>query len=424
MRLLRRSRAEPAYRLALGERLGLYGSEPASSGWLWLHAVSLGETRAAAALVDALRDRLPGMKLLLTHGTATGRAAGAALLRPGDRQTWLPYDTPGAAGRFLRHFRPRLGVLMETEVWPNLIAAAHAGGVPMVLANARLSERSLRRGQRVSALLRPAARRISLVLAQTEGDAARLQAAGADVGDIEVCGNLKFDMAPDESLVAAGRRWRAAIDRPVVLATSTREGEEAALLAAWTAATPFASAGATRDAPAITPLRPLLVVVPRHPQRFDEVALLLGSRGLTVVRRSGWASTPDAAALAADIWLGDSMGEMPLYYAFADVALLGGSFAPFGGQNLIEAAACGCPVLMGPHTFNFEQAALLAEAAGAADRVATMGEAVVAALRRLAVQAPQQATRQQSTCLEWAATHRGAAVRMADRIAALARPAA
>ncbi len=373
-----------------------------------MHAVSLGETRAAAALVAALRERLPGMRLLLTHGTATGRAAGAALLAPGDRQAWLPYDTPGAARRFLRHFRPAVGVLMETEVWPALLAAAEREGVPVALANARLSPRSLRRGQRFAALMRPAAGRIALALAQTEGDAERLAAAGGR--HVEVCGNLKFDMAPDAGLVARGRAWREAAGRPVLLATSTREGEEASLLAAWAALAPGASP------------RPLLVVVPRHPQRFDEVAGLLERSGLAVARRSRWSDAPGAAALAADVWLGDSMGEMPLYYGLADAALLGGSFEPLGGQNLIEAAACGCPVLMGPHTFNFAQAAELAEAAGAAQRAASMADAVAAALSRLAAQTPAQAARERATCLAFAAAHRGAAARMADRIAALAAP--
>ena len=171
---------------------------------------------------------------------------------------------------------------------------------------------------------------------------------------MRVFGNLKFDMTPAPALLARGRDWRAQVQRPVVLAAATREGEEAPLLAAW----------AALPAP-----RPLLLLVPRHPQRFDEVAALIAAQGHTLARRSTWGDTPPGSAAAADVWLGDSMREMPLYYALADVALLGGSFAPLGGQNLIEAAACGCPLLMGPHTFNFAQAAELALAAGAALRV-------------------------------------------------------
>ena len=402
LRLGWRGRAEPPYRHALGERLGRYAEAPAS-GWLWVHAVSLGETRAAEALVHSLREQRPGLRLLLTHGTATGREAGLALLRAGDRQAWLPYDTPGATRRFIAHFRPRVGVLMETEIWPNLLLAAREAGVPMVLANARLSPRSRRRGAQLDAVLRPAVESLALVLAQTDADAARLRAAGART--VEVCGNLKFDMTPDAQLLARGQRWRAALRRGVVLATSTREGEEAELLAAWQ----------QQPAP-----RPLLVIVPRHPQRFDEVAALVHATGLPFVRRSEWGAEPPAdpppEALAADIWLGDSMSEMPLYYAFAQVALLGGSFAPLGGQNLIEAAACGCPVVMGPHTFNFAQAAELALAAGAAQRVATLREAVVMACEPQPAAAQAQAV---ANCLAFAARHRGAAERMAARIAGL-----
>ena len=401
LRLHWRGRKEPLYRTAIGERFGRY-REARPTGAVWIHAVSLGETRAAATLVDALRRLDPTMRLLLTHGTATGRAAGTALLRPGDHQAWLPWDSAGATRRFFAQHRPRLGVLMETEVWPNLLHAAQAAGVPMVLANARLSERSLRRGERLRAVLRPAAESVALVLAQTEGDAARLRAAGAR--RVEVCGNLKFDMTPAPELLALGRRWRDAVGRTVVLASSTREGEEAELLAAWTA----------QPAP-----RPLLLVVPRHPQRFDDVAALVRASGLSMARRSAWSDQPPAEAMGADVWLGDSMGEMPLYYALAQVALLGGSFAPLGGQNLIEAAACGCPVLMGPHTFNFAQAAELSAAAGAARRVASMAEAVTLAC---APAAPAERQAQFARCLAFAAEHRGAAERMAARIATLLPP--
>jgi len=402
LRLRWRGRVEPLYRHAVAERFGVHAGA-ASSGWVWLHAVSLGETRAAAALIDALRVERPAMKLLLTHGTATGREAGAALLREGDRQVWLPYDTPSAVQRFLAQFRPAIGVLMETEVWPNLMCAAQRGAVPMVLANARLSERSLRRGLRLDALMRPAAEALTLALAQTEADARRLRAAG--VRHVEVSGNLKFDMTPEPALLAQGRAWRAALDRDVLLAASTREGEEAMLIAAWLrAAMP----------------RPLLLIVPRHPQRFDEVAALIRDAGLVLARRSSWAGVPSADALRAEVWLGDSMREMALYYACAQVALLGGSFAPLGGQNLIEAAACGCPVVMGPHTFNFAEAAELALAAGAARRVPDMAAGVDAAFALLAGPPPREEA--STAALRFAAQHQGAARRMAARIVALMPP--
>ena len=399
LRLWWRGRAEPLYREALAERFGFYADAP-SSGWLWVHAVSLGETRAAAALIAALRERRPELRLLLTASTATGREAGRELLREGDRQTWLPFDTPGAVRRFLAQFRPALGVLMETEVWPNLLPMARAQGMPLVLANARLSEKSMRQGERYAALIRPAVEALALVLAQGEADAQRLRSAGAR--EVRVSGNLKYDMAPDPALVARGAAWRAALARPVLLFAVSREGEEASLLAAW----------ARRRAALAA--NPLLVLVPRHPQRFDEVTALMQGAGLSLARRSAWGEMPHDTALAADAWLGDSMREMPLYYGLGQVALLGGSFAPLGGQNLIEAAACGCPVVMGPHTFNFAEAAELAAVAGAAQRVETMAAALDAALALLAD--AQALAHAGERARAFAAEHRGAARRMAEAI--------
>lgn len=404
-----RGGVEPLYRSALGERLGLYRRKRHAhgAGRLWIHAVSLGETRAAGALIDQLRAQRPGIKILLTHGTATGREAGVALLRDGDGQAWLPWDMPGAVRRFLAWHRPVAGVLMETEVWPALLHAAQRQGVPMTLANARLSAGSLRQSQRLAALMQPAVRGLC-VLAQTESDAQRLRVAGAQ--NVRVCGNLKFDMTPESALLARGREWRRRLARPVVLAASTREGEEALLLSAWKQAV---GAARTQAAP------PLLLIVPRHPQRFDEVAALCANTGLTLARRSDWRDPPSGdagvtalgAALEASVWLGDSLGELPLYYACADVALLGGSFEPWGGQNLIEAAACGCPLLIGPSTHNFAEAAGLALDAGAATRVPDLPAAVAAALALLTADDKRQ--RQAQQALAFAHAHRGAAQRMA-----------
>lgn len=402
LRLWWRGRAEPAYREAMGERLGRYRDAP-SSGWLWVHAVSLGETRAAAALIAALRERRPQTRLLLTHSTATGREAGRELLRDGDRQTWLPFDTRGAVRRFVAHFQPAVGVLMETEIWPNLLPEAAARGVPLVLANARLSQKSQRQGERYASLIGPAVRALELALAQTEVDAQRLRDSG--VPEVRVCGNLKYDMTPDAALVARGQAWRAALGRPVLLFAVSREGEEAPLLGAWSQ---------RRRALAT---RPLLVIVPRHPQRFDEVAALMRASGLSISRRSEWEASPRPADLDADAWLGDSMREMPLYYGLAQVALLGGSFAPLGGQNLIEAAACGCPVVMGPHTFNFAEAAELAAGSGAAQRVAGIEAGLDAALALLGE--PTALAEAGRRAREFAAAHRGAAQRMAEAITAL-----
>ena len=417
LRIWRRGRAEPLYRHAIAERLGVYADAP-SAGWVWVHAVSLGETRAAAALVDALRVLRPDMKLLLTHSTATGREAGRALLCAGDRQTWFPYDSSGAAKRFFDHFRPAVGVLMETEVWPNLMHAAHANGVPMVLANARLSAKSHAKSQRLDALMRPAARRLTLVLAQTDADAERLRDAGAP--HVEVSGNLKYDLSPDPAQLVRGAAWRKRLNRPVVLAAITREGEEGALLRAWVGQMADSAALATSSASS-SQQAPLLLIVPRHPQRFDEVAALVRAAGLTLARRSSWGAAapdvPDASACAAQVWLGDSMHEMAQYYAAAAVALLGGSFAPLGGHNLIEAAACGCPLVMGPSTFNFAEAAELSLAAGASARVEDFDEGVALALDWLGQ--PGLLAERARDALEFAAQHRGAAQRMAGRVVGL-----
>ncbi|HKB53495.1 MAG TPA: 3-deoxy-D-manno-octulosonic acid transferase [Ramlibacter sp.] len=394
-KLKRRGAAEPGYLHAVDERFGRYRT-PAEPGALWIHAVSLGETRAAAILLARLRERDPGLRVLLTHGTATGWAEGERLLRPGDHQAWLPWDTPRAVRRFLGHFQPSAGVLMETEVWPNLVADCRARHVPLVLANARLSAKSLAQARRLRHLSRPAYGGLTAVWAQTQADAQRLREAGANVQG--VFGNLKFDATPDAALVERGRAWRARHGRPVVMFASSREGEEARLLEA------------IRAQP---PADVQWLLVPRHPQRFDEVTALVHSRGFSVSRRSRWTSAP----LPADVWVGDSLGEMPLYYALAGAALLGGSFEPLGGQNLIEAAACGCPLVMGPHTFNFAEAAQLAQHSGAALGVTSIEEGVQAAvaIARDALRRDAMST----AGLAFAAAHRGAADRTADAVLAV-----
>ncbi len=403
LKLWRRGAAEAPYRAHWAERLGC-GARSAP-GALWLHAVSMGETRAAAPLIAALRARHPGLRLLLTHSTATGRETGGELLREGDVQCWLPLDTPGAVRRFMDRHQPLAGVLMETEIWPCLMAEAARRGVPVVLANARLSERSARRGQRLRVLLHPAAARLRLALAQTTQDAERLRQAGVE--RVEVSGNLKYDLQPDEAVLARGRTWADAQPlprRPVLLMAVSREGEEAALLQAW------------RQWPGSPAQRPLLLIVPRHPQRFDEVAALVRTAGFSLARRSDWTGQdlPPPQAWTADVWLGDSLREMPLYYGLADLALLGGSFEPLGGQNLIEAAACGCPLLMGPHTFNFSEAAALAEQAGAALRVRDLDQALQQAASLL--DDAQALAAQAGRARAFAAQHRGAAHRMVQAL--------
>ena len=395
-KLRRRGAAEPGYLEHVEERFGRYGA-PTEPGRLWIHAVSLGETRAAAILLQVLRQAWPELRVLLTHGTATGRAEGQRLLREGDAQAWLPWDTPRAVRSFLDHFQPSAGILMETEVWPNLAAMCRARAIPLVLANARLSEKSLAQARRVRRLSAPAYAALTAAWAQTEGDAQRLAAAGARVDG--VFGNLKYDATPDPAQVALGRDWRGTSPRPVVMFASSREGEEAEFLRA-SAAHPGVQ----------------WLLVPRHPQRFDEVAALVARSGRTVARRSAWSDAP----APADVWVGDSLGEMALYYGMADAALLGGSFAPLGGQNLIEAAACGCPVVMGPHTFNFSEAAELALEAGAAQRVADMEEGVARAVALAGDTAARAAAAEAG--LRFAAAHRGAAKRTADAVLSLVGP--
>ena len=387
-RLWWRGRHEPGYRQNIAERFGFYPTRPARPV-IWLHAVSVGETRAAEPLLRALRARHPDCDLLITQMTATGREAAQQLFGGALLVAWLPYDYPSAVRRFLRSFRPRLGILMETEIWFHLVGECQRSGVPLLLANARMSAKSARGYSAVAPLVRIALGGLSAVAAQTTEDAERLRSLGART--VEVTGNLKFDAAPSagsESLAAQFRHGFGS--RAVLLAASTREGEEELLLDAL-------EQNALRNA--------ILVIVPRHPQRFDTVAQLLVSRGLKFVRRS--ANT----ALDADcgIVLGDSMGEMAAYYRACDAAFVGGSLLPYGGQNLIEACAAGVPVLIGPYTYNFAQAADSAIAAGAAVRV--NGAEEVIRLARSILHDAGLRERMGKAGVAFCAAHRGATER-------------
>ena len=397
LRLLWRGRRERGYLAHWGERLAL-GPAPVT-GALWIHAVSVGEMRAAQPLIAALRSAHPDAPVLLTCMTPTGRATAESLYGDFARIVYLPYDYAWLVRRFLRLLRPRVGILMETELWPNLIHAATRAGVPLVLANARLSARSARGYARLPALTRACLARIAVVAAQAEADAARLRSLGATT--VHVTGNLKFDIAPPSGLLERGAAWKAKWgQRPVLLAASTREGEEAPLLRAFSDA---------------APADVLLVLVPRHPQRFDEVAGLIEAAGLPYQRRS----VLDGAELNADtrVLLGDSLGELFAYYAASDVAFVGGSLMALGGQNLIEAASVGRPVLVGPHTFNFEDATRLAIEAGAAVRGRDAGDLLENALKLLD-DAPARA-RMGKAGLAFAARHRGAAARVAALVSPL-----
>lgn len=397
-----------------------------ASGRIWLHAVSLGETRAAQPLVQALLDQ--GCTLLLTHMTATGRAMGQQLfveaLESGQlRQAWIPFDLPEAVQGFLNYWRPRCGLIMERELWPNLLHEAKRQGVPMVLVSARLSVASFKQTQRFGRLLGRAYQQLTLALAQGPEDAQRLEQLG--VPEVVVTGNLKFDVAVPSDLVTKGQALKRQLQRPVIVIASTREGEEALFIAAIQRALQSAIPGQKNSSASV--LAPLYVLIPRHPQRFDTVRQLLQRSGLTVTSRSalgerealsakGRVSAPSTEILSTletlrqtDVLLGDSIGEMFFYYALADVAIVAGSFEPLGGQNHIEASCLGLPVIVGPHTHNFKQTVEDALAAGAAQRVTTAQEAVDLASRWLEQPAQRQAMAEAAE--HWLAQHQGATAR-------------
>ena len=388
-RLAWRARRSPGYLERLGERFGFYApAVPAPC--IWIHAVSVGETRAAAPIVHALSRRHPGHRILVTHMTPTGRSTGLELFGERVERAWLPYDMRFAVRRFLRHHRPRFGILLETEIWPRLLEECSAQGIPVVLANARLSRRSARRYARFPRLTRWALSNLRGIAAQTQADAERFRALGA--ASAAVSGNVKYDLQVPDRLVqlGAGFRARFGAPRPVWVAGSTREGEEALLL----------------DAFAAMATEALLVIVPRHPERFAEVAALASARGLAVARRS----EDREVAPGVRVLVGDSMGEMLAYYAAGDVAIMGGSLLAFGSQNLIEPAALGKPVIVGPHTYNFEEAAEGAIHAGAALRVKDAREALAAAAALSADEARRAQMGEQAR--QFVAAHRGAVDRL------------
>jgi 3-deoxy-D-manno-octulosonic-acid transferase len=400
LKLLWRGRRQPEYLQHIGERFGFYNAltrkvdqganeslrDSPNPAVIWLHAVSVGETRATASLVGQLREHYPQHQILLTHTTPTGRATSEQLYGDQVMRVYLPYDYPFAVQRFLRHFQPQLGMLMETEIWLNLIHGCKKNHVPLLLLNARMSEKSARGYARFARLTRGALQAMRGIAAQTEQDAQRLASLGAT--NIAVMGNLKFDIVPPVVMRELGNvlRQQFGATRQVFLAASTREGEEELLLDAWLAASPPA----------------LLVLVPRHPQRFDEVADMIKKRGLIMQRRS----ENKTVSQETQVLLGDSMGEMFAYYAAADVAFIGGSLLSFGGQNLIEACAVGTPVLIGSHTLNFADATRLAIAAGAAVRVNDAYELVSIGHNLLNDAEALNIMRQQ--CLLFVAEHQGA----------------
>lgn len=393
LKLWLRGRREPGYRKAVGERFGRFALKP-EAPVIWLHAVSVGEVRASVPLVNALRSEFPDHVMLLTCMTAAGREAIDQAFGTSVLAAFLPYDYPFAVRRFLNHFKPAFGVLMETEIWINLLAECRRRSIGIVLANGRMSPRSAKGYRRLSALTRPAFESLSVVCAQSEADANRIASLGAH--RIGVCGNLKFDVRLDMRLIESGAEIRKSLAaRKVMILASTREGEEILLLEA------LRKTLRSRET--------VVILVPRHPQRFDEVARLIESEGLAIARRSR-----GDRLVGCQVLLGDTMGEMPAYYAASDVAIIGGTLLPFGGQNLIEACAVGVPVILGPHVHNFSEASRLAVECGAACQVADAGEAVSLALALL--EAPARREGMRAAGLAFCAAHRGATQRHIDAI--------
>ena len=392
--LLWRGRKQPAYLQHVMERFGFYGITP-TKPLIWLHAVSVGESRAAVPLIQQLQKHYPQYQILITHMTPTGRDAGETLFGDSVLRCYLPYDYPFAVKRFLAHFQPSIGLLMETEIWFNLIHACTNARMPLFLVNARLSARSARKYARFKHLTRESLINLSGIAAQTEMDAQRLTTLGAPA--VRVMGNLKFDIPPPVAALQMGLtlRDRFGPARPVLLAASTRDGEEALLIDML----------ATINIPNL-----LTVIVPRHPQRFDDVAALLQKHAIHFQRRS--AETPIAPD--TKVVLGNSMGEMFAYYAACDIAFIGGSLLPYGGQNLIEACAVGRPVIVGPHTYNFAAATENAVRAGAAIQV---NDADELALKIAELLSNGQKTRAMSDAgLNFSRSHQGATQRILQLI--------
>jgi len=358
LRLLLRSLQQPQYRRRWRERLGFVPLPPDARPLICLHAVSVGETMAARTLVEALLQAFPGHQLYLTSTTPTGSATVLRLFGEQVGHAYLPYDLPGAVGRFLGRVRPQLLLIMETEIWPNLYAGCHQRNIALMLVNARLSARSASAYRRVAPLVAETLAHVSRIAARHETDARHFQALGADPERVWVAGNIKFALQPDPVLVAAGRAFRLQSGRRQVwCAGSTHEGEEHRLLAVHR--------NLRREYPEL-----LLILVPRHPERFEAVAELCRELGLSMVRRSkGERLQPQTAVV-----LGDSMGELLMWYAASDMAFVGGSLVAVGGHNPLEAAVLGLPVLSGPHVHNFTDIYPALAAVGAVTLVESLPE--------------------------------------------------
>jgi 3-deoxy-D-manno-octulosonic-acid transferase len=401
--ILWRGFSDRHYWQGMAERLGFGRALFAPS--IWLHAVSLGEMSAAAPLARALRSRFPDMTLVVTTATPAGRARAAALFEGGADIRYLPYDTPGAVSRFLKRTRPRAAIIMETELWPNLLRECERGGIPVLLASARLSSRSVSLYRRFGGLFAGVFSKNLVVAAQSAEDAERFKSIGAAAEQTLVVGNVKFDVGVDAGIELAGRALRATLAgaRPVWIAGSTHAGEEEQLLDAHSSLlTSIPNA--------------VLLLVPRHKDRFAAVAELLSRRGVRFARRSRMASGEEAPQLPGDspVLLVDTVGELATLYASADVAFVGGSLTAVGGHNLLEPAALGLPVLTGPSYFNGKEIAQLLLARGAALEVRG-AEDLAATLQRL-LAAPQLREQIGIIGKEIIAANRGSVARLLELI--------
>ncbi len=404
IRLWLRARKAPAYTRRIGERfaMNLPAMQP---GGIWVHAVSVGESIAAAPMIRELLKRYPQLPITVTCMTPTGSERIQALFanEPRIQHCYLPYDLPWAAARFLERVKPKLGVIMETELWPNHIHQCAKRGIPVALANARLSERSAKGYARFAGLTRPMLEEMSLIAVQTEAEAERFRLLGARPECVEVTGSIKFDLSIDPQLLIKARelreQWQAQ-ERPVWIAASTHEGEDEIVLAAH------------RQLLASYP-NALLILVPRHPERFNSVFELCRREGFATVRRS----SGESVEAQTQVLLGDTMGELLFLYALADSAFVGGSLVPNGGHNLLEPAALAKPVLSGPHLFNFlEIAAKLRDAAALEEVDDAQGLAV--AVQRL-FELPQDAQRMAQAGLKVMQLNQGALQRLLDGLARL-----
>ncbi|MDX1499245.1 MAG: lipid IV(A) 3-deoxy-D-manno-octulosonic acid transferase [Woeseiaceae bacterium] len=395
-----RAALNSSYRAGLGQRFGVGYPELDSS--IWIHAVSVGEVQAAVPLIQRLADQYPERALLVTTVTPTGAARVAAVF--GDRVThaYIPFELPPAVDRFFAAVNPRLALIMETEIWPNLYRGCGTRGIPLILVSARISPRSVGSYRRFMPLFRETLSHGIIIAAQSEADAERFRALGASPARTRVTGNIKFDIELPARLPADGNALRTRLfgDRPVWIAASTHDREEQAVLAAHAA---------------LTARHPdlLLVLVPRHPQRFADVRTLVERSGFDCVARSdGRACRPETG-----VFLGDTMGELPLFYAASDVAFVGGSLVPVGSHNLLEPAALGLPVLIGPHVFNAQDIADLFCAEGACRMVHDADELAAAVDEFLAD--PEAARRVGALGRQIVERNRGALARLLEMLTPL-----